>query len=93
MAGYRRSRQAGITRREARFRRSKNALHDRLRSTADPATRVQLCTDYVLAAIRHAQHRGYPLDRGPGRKVLDAVLRALTTAGDQLLRPAHRKEG
>lgn len=94
MAGYRRSRQAGITPREAHFRRSRNALNERLRSTPDPERRVQLCADYVRAGIRRAHARGYRLDTGPGARVLDRVLRALLTAGDSLLRPAnHRKEG
>lgn len=93
MAGRRRSRQAGITQREAHFRRARNALNERLRTTADPEKRVQLCADYVKAALRQAQRRGYPLDTGPGARVLERVLQALITAGDGLLRPGHRKEG
>lgn len=95
MAGYRRSRRAGtgITQREAHFRRAKNALNERLRVTADPERRVQLCADYVKAALRQAKARGYPLDTGPDARVLEQVLQALITAGDGLLRPGHRKEG
>lgn len=89
MGGYRRSRQAGITHAEAHYRRSKNALHEKLRGASDPEQRVLLCLDYLRAALRHARSRGYALDRGPGKSVVETVTRSLIKAGDQLLRPSH----
>lgn len=98
MAGHRRSRtrsrDAGLTRGEAHYRRTKNTLNAKLRETPSQEERFALCVEYFRAALAAARRRGYSVNEGPGRIVVETLNRSIIAAADRLLRPGHpRKEG
>lgn len=86
MAGYRRRRHAGVTKKQAHRRRSKNALNARLRATTDPVERVTAAYDYLRSALVAVGTHGSTSD------VAEECAKHLIAVGDDLLNPGHSRK-
>ncbi len=84
MAGYRRRRQAGLTKKQAHRRRSKRALNAKLRATSDPVERLTAAYDYLRSALASVGTHVY------AHEEIEECARYLITTGDGLLNPGHQ---